>query len=321
MAHPTRKYGARIDNPTKPRLKFAAFRAVTPVPHPGAVDYTDPGWKMLGNDAAGDCEAVRWANNRRHVTKYLAGAEDYPSQDAVWKLYQTQNPGFVPGTGPHGYGSSDDGGMDSQTLLEELHANGGPDGAKARFFAEVKHTQPDEVAAAIATFGGVWVDIGVTEANQEEFSQGILWDFVKGSPLDGLHAVYAVGYRETAGGVQFITWAAETGFTDLFWAHQVKQVFVVAWDEHFGTASFETGVNRVALAAAYHSLTGKVLVLPPVTPPPAPAPAPSGGNSFLDNDQELLERVLAVAARERVTADQWLDRCVRERLKMPHERF
>lgn len=274
MSHPTRKYGARIDNPTKPALAYAAFRAVTPVPHPDAVDYTDPGWAMLGNDVAGDCEAVRWANNRRHVVKYLLGSERYATQADVWTLYKTQNPGFVPGDGPHGYESNDDQGMDTQTLAEHLHANGGPDGVKAAFFAKVDHTKTDEVAAAIATFGGVWVDISVTAANQDEFDQGTLWDYVKGSPLDGYHAVYAVGYREVQGGVQMITWAAETGFTDLFWAHQVQQVFVVAWPEHFGAASFETGVNRDALAAAYFAETGKTLVLPPL-PGPTPDPAPT----------------------------------------------
>lgn len=309
MSHPTRKYGARIDNPTKPALAYAAFRAVTPVPHPAAVDYTDPGWAMLGNDVAGDCEAVRVANNRRHVMHFLAGREAYMTQDQVWDIYRSQNGGFVPGDGPHGYGSADDRGMDTQTLLEYGHSAGFPDGARVRFFAKVDHTKPDEVAAAIATFGGVWVDISVTEANQEEFNQGILWDYVKGSPVDGLHAVYAVGYREVRGGVQMITWAAETGFTDLFWAHQVQQVFVVAYDEHFGTASFETGVNRDALAAAYLALTGKTLVLPPLpspTPRPTPVPPAPEGASFLVS-AGVAARIARTAARDRMSPDQWVE--------------
>lgn len=322
MPHPTRKYGARIDDPTKPRLQFAGFRAVTPVPHPAAVDYTDPGWKMLGNDLAGNCEAVRVLNNRRHIVKYLLGREQYGTIDDAWTIYRTQNPGFVPGNGPHGYESNDDRGMDSQTLLEYGHNVGFPDGSRIRFFAGVDHTKPDEVAAAIATFGGVWVDISVTEANQEEFSQGIDWDYVKGSPQDGLHAVYAVGYQNVNGRVRLITWAQETGFTESFWAHQVQQVFVVAYDEHFGTASFETGVNREALAAAYQALTGKTLILPPLpgptpTPTPVPPPAPTPGAASFLVSGEVGDRVARTAVREGLTGDAWLEHHLRRYFNLP----
>ena len=92
---------------------------------------------MLGNDAAGDCVAVTWANQRALVTTALARSTSYPTQDEVWTFYRTQNPNFDP-TGTkdtNGPGSSADNGMDIQTALEYLVHNAGPDGAKAIAFA------------------------------------------------------------------------------------------------------------------------------------------------------------------------------------------
>ena len=169
---------------------------------------------MLGNDVAGDCNAVTWANMRRLVTATLT-TENYPSQAQVWQFYQTQNPGFDPnGTSEtDGPGSQDDQGMDIQTGLEYLHANGGPDGVKAVAFAKVDHTNLDEVKAALAIFGGLWLGIQVLAANQKEFGEGQAWTDVARSPIDGGHAILGGGY-DTTGDVKFITWAQETEFAE-----------------------------------------------------------------------------------------------------------
>ena len=126
------KYGRR--NPKNaPALRLSALLTGVIPPHPATQDNLSKlsGWQMLGNDVAGDCVAVTWANFRRLVTAELAGSENYPSQDQVWAFYKTQNPGFDPNSSAHGPGSADDQGMDIQTALEYLVSNGGPDGVKA----------------------------------------------------------------------------------------------------------------------------------------------------------------------------------------------
>lgn len=266
-----------------PAIRLSRILTGTVPDHPAAVDYLAAlggGWSILGNDRAGDCCAVTWANIRRLVTATLA-SEDYPSQDEVWQLYRTQNPDFDPNGGPdtNGPGSPADAGMEIQLLLEDLHRAGGPDGVKAVAFAKVDHTNADEVRAAIAIFGYVWTGVVVTAANMDEFGAGEPWDYVRRSAVEGGHSVITAGYGPPgagplAGDARIITWAQETSFTDTYWAHEVDECWVVLWPEHLGSREFLQGVDLTALAADYQSITGRPLPLPsPVPPAPAPGPA------------------------------------------------
>ncbi len=158
-------------------LMFGQFWTGAVPAHPTQQDNlatVGPGWLMLGNDRAGDCVAVTWANFRRLVSAVLGGKGIYPTQAQVWAIYKTQNPDFDPdGTAEtNGPGSSADQGMDIQTLLEYLVKHGGPDGVKAVAFAKVNFNDPDEVEAAIAIFGGVWTGVVVQNAQMQQFSNG-----------------------------------------------------------------------------------------------------------------------------------------------------
>lgn len=284
--HP-RRYGRR--EPKRARaLQLAHFLTGVVPAHPAAADYLarlNGGWAMLGNDVAGDCVAVTWANFRRLMTALVAGREEYPTQDQVWEVYKTQNPGFDPnGTADtNGPGSSHDGGMDIQTLCEYLVKHGGPDGVKALGFAQVNAHNTEEVKAAIAIFGGVWVGITVQEINQEQFADGQPWDYSRTSPDEGGHSVLGGGYGAGGAGPlggdeKFITWAQETSFTDAFWSHDTDEVWVVIWPEHLKDDAFLAGVNLDAFAAAYTQITnGKPFpaVIPPQPTPQPPAPTPT----------------------------------------------
>ncbi len=261
------KYGRRPPK-NAPALALSSF-LVRPIPaHPTSEDYLArlSGWEMLGNDVAGDCNAVAWANMRRLVTATLS-TEYYPTQAQVWKFYETQNPLFDPqGTSStNGPGSSADQGMDVQTGLEYLHATGGPDGVKAVAFARVDLHDLMQVEAALAIFGGLWLGITVLDANQQEFSNGQAWSDVSGSPIDGGHAVLGGGY---APDVKFITWAQETEFAPSFWNGSVggtplvEEAWVVIWPEHLGSQAFLAGVDLEQLATDYLDLTGATLILP-----------------------------------------------------------
>jgi hypothetical protein len=261
-------YGRRPPK-NAPALRLARFLSAAIPAYPPDADYLaklNP-WQLLGNDVAGDCNAVTWANMRRLVTATLT-TEYYPSQAQVWQFYQTQNPGFDPNdsTGITGPGSPEDQGMDVQTGLEYLHSAGGPDGVKAVAFAKVDHTNMDQVKAALAIFGGLWLGVQVLAANEQQFSQQSAWTDAPGSRIVGGHAILGGGY--TIDDVKFITWAAETEFTPSFWngtaggAPLVEEAWVVIWPEHLGTAEFQQGVDRAQLAADYQALTGNQLVLP-----------------------------------------------------------
>lgn len=298
------KYGRRP--PKRERaLHLSDYLTGVVPPVPAAADYLAAlhgGWEMLGNNEAGDCVAVTWANIRRLVTSTLTATPNYPGQEEVWALYKTQNPGFDPsGTATtDGPGSPQDGGMDIQTVLEHLVTTGGPDGVKALGFAQVDVKNPAEVQAAIALFGYVWTGVTVLDANTAEFSNGQPWDYTPGSPVDGGHSVITGGYGPSGGGQlggdeRFITWAQETSFTDAYWANCVEEAWVVIWPEHLGNHEFLAGVNIAQLAADYTAITGKPFpasVTPPKPVPPAPENAPAHIASSLEDLVEHLEHVL-----------------------------
>jgi hypothetical protein len=283
-------------------LKLSDYLTGVVPAHPANADYLEQlsgGWDMLGNDTAGDCVAVTWANIRRLVT-WLSGTVTYPTQDQVWKVYQTQNPGFSPTGGTaSGPGSAQDNGMDIQTLLEYLVTVGGPDGVKALGFASVDHTNPEELEAAVALFGYVWTGINVLAVNMDQFNENEPWAYSSASAVDGGHSVVTGGYGAPGAGSlggdeRFITWAAETSFTDSFWQHEVEETWVVIWPEHLGSRSFLQGIDLAQLAADYTAITGRpfpatVTPVPaPIPVPPAPSPVPVPPETVV---QELIEGV------------------------------
>lgn len=261
------KLGRLRNDPSRPRLRLSRYLTGAVPAHPAAADYLArlSGWEMLGNDTQGDCVAVTWSNLRRLTTSYLS-TEFYPPLPMVEQIYATQNPGGA------------DNGMSIQTLLSYLVKTGGPDGAKAVGFAAVDYTNPEEVKAAIAIFGAVWVGFDVIQANLDEFSAGEPWDYASGSPDVGGHSVLVGGYGAESGPAalggdeKFITWAQETSFTDLFWSKCVQECWVVIWPEHLGSKEFLAGVDLAAFAADYTAITGQ----PFPAPVPAPIPVPPG---------------------------------------------
>jgi hypothetical protein len=276
------KYGRRP--PVHRRALWAGEYLTGYVPeHPPAADYIEPlggGWKMLGNDRAGDCVAVTWASVRRLITATLAGTEAYPSQEEVWEFYRTQNPGFNQGgaSDTDGPGSPQDQGMVIQTALERLVNVGGPDGMKALGFAQVAVHNLDEARAALAVAGFLWVGLNVTEANEAEFSADQPWAAVPGSPVAGGHSVMAAGYGPAGAGalggdVRIQTWAAESSFTDELWLSQVEEAWMVIWPEHLQSREFLLGLDVEEFAADYTAITGRPFPAPlpgppvPVTPP------------------------------------------------------
>jgi hypothetical protein len=277
-------YGRRPHDPGRPALQLGNYLTGVVPSHPAAADYLarlNGGWAMLGNDSAGDCVAVTWANFRRLATTALTASGYYPTQAEVWAIYKTQNPDFDPNGDPEvdGPGSPADNGMSIQLLLEYLVKTGGPDGVKALGFAKVNHADPDEVKAAVALFGAVWTGINVLPLNQQQFGADEPWTWPAGSQPEGGHSVLTGGYGTAAAGAdpdlggdeKFITWADETSFTDGFWTRGVEECWVVIWPEMLGSTQFLAGVNLQALAADYQAITGKPF---PATVPPAPAPTP-----------------------------------------------
>lgn len=190
------KYGRKPDDYSRPKLDLTQLAAdgdfsMVPATQENISPEIRTKLQMLGNDVAGDCEAARWANHRLLMTG------SYPANvmDAVWSLYQTQNPQFNPGGDPNvdGPGSPQDQGMSTDALLDYLHKNGGSDGAKVIAYGTINPANIQAVERAIALFGAVWVDILVQPGNQREFHQKQPWTDTGEQP-EGAHAVLSGGY-------------------------------------------------------------------------------------------------------------------------------
>lgn len=256
---PPLKFGKKPPQ-NKPALRLRSFLSGTLPEHPLEAHHLNiGGWQMLGNDRWGDCVAVTWADIRRIMTR-LAGTEHYPTLDEVLAVYKTQNPGFP----------SQDDGMYIQELLGYLHKNAGPDGAKPIAFARVDQLDPEEVAAAIAIFGCLWVGFNVQEMHMSyDWPRGLPFDYHPGDEWIGGHSVIIGGYDSdrVGPGKEMKTWAKVTAFTDEGWANCVDEAWVVVWPENLGTSQFQVGIDRTALANAYQVLTGRELPLPPEPTP------------------------------------------------------
>lgn len=243
-----------------PALRASRFlTGVIPV-HPATADNLSKAtYGLYDNDTYGVCGPTAVANQRRQITAYLTGKEADPTQNDVFDLYKRSgNPHFDPAD-PGGPG---DGGVDMQTMLEEVQRNG-IGGTKCLAFAKLDPSNPEEVKAWIAIFGGILVGVNLLTAQQ---SQQGTWDY-KRSPEWGGHAVLGGAYDPNP---EFISWAEKFETTPAFWSHQVEEVWGVIWPEQTGTAEFEAGVDKQALSEAYTELTGRPF--PSVEPQPQPGP-------------------------------------------------
>lgn len=260
----TRSLGRRPPS-GKVALRLAdVLTGVVPIA-PEAVDYFQriPSWILGGNDKYGVCGPVSVANQRLLVSTYLSGVPHRVSQTDIFDLYRRSgNPNFDPND-PGGPG---DGGVDMQTMLEEVVRNG-IGGVKALAFAKVDQTNLNEVRDAIAIFGSL-LD-GVTLDTSQE--TGALWDYLS-SPVWGGHAVMSGKYNEAPDRTAVISWSEIISMTDAFMSHQLDEAWVVVWPEHLGSTAFLQGINLTALATDYTALTGRPF--PTISPAPVPSPTP-----------------------------------------------
>ncbi len=264
-------------------LLFGKYRAPG-IPVFPVVDYLPRlSWlkTMLGNDTFGCCVAVMIANFVRLVTFVLTGTALEATLAEVIAIYKTQNPKFDPNSATHGAGSNDDGGMDIQTMLEDFVTVGFTIGGKlvkGIGFVKLDQANLAELRASCSLFGGILLGVNVADAQQSQFPSKP-WDYVKGSPIEGGHAILGGGHEDKAKDeLRFVCWAAEDTLTDLFITHQLEEAWAVIMPEHLGSKRFIDGMDLATFAADYTAITGRPFPVPtpaPTPTPPAPVPTPS----------------------------------------------
>ncbi len=264
--HPTRKLGKRP--PTRrPAIAFAAHSPLDTLTAPVADPAPGLTWPLDANDVWGDCvvAALDHALQAIHAALGVPRASWTPAE--ILAYYRTQNPSFDPagaGTGP---GSSADGGMDVQTFLEALVADGTILG-----FAKVDHTDEAQMKNAVYLGLGIVTGEGLRVAQQTQQ----VWDYSPGSPEWGGHATTTVGYPGSPDTDSCVTWGTQVEMTQAFAFHQVDEAWFVLTQAHVDHPGFRESFDLAGFAAAYTAITGSPFpaVIPPLPPAPIPVPAP-----------------------------------------------
>ncbi len=213
------------------------------------------------------------ANGRREITARLGGKMVAPTQDDVFDLYRRSgNPNFNPTTG------ADDNGVSMEVMCRAL-VSGGIGGVKALAYAKVDVTDIEQLQAAVALGGFIYLAVNLQTAQQQQTTRGI-WDY-KPSGQWGGHAVLGGKYESNPETLDIITWANQVIMTEAFVKHQLMECWFVLWPEHLSDHGFMTGVNLYAFASAFEALTGMKFPVPVVPPaptptPPSPIPVPTG---------------------------------------------
>lgn len=268
---PGMRLGIRPRDPAREVLRLRDFLTGVVPAYPAAVDYFTrvPKWRLGRNREFSTCGPTSLANLKLLVSTWLTDTPVVVTDDQIIDLYRRSgNPDFDPATG------AGDNGVDMTVMLSAA-IRGGIGGCRPLAFALVDGTDPAESWAAGSLFGGALWAADLTTAQQAQTGTG-LWDYVPGSGAWGGHAVLAAGRYTSSQGAAgdrtgLISWAAPLDSTDEFVTRQVRERYVVIFEEHLGSREFLAGVDLTKLAAGFKALTGRDF---PITPPPVPKPAP-----------------------------------------------
>lgn len=271
----TYRLGRTPNDPSKPRVRLTADIAPAGFTPPASVDYYShvpaQSWGMDGNDSVGDCTCAE-VDHAIKALQVTAGNTEVTSSAAEVLAAYSAITGYNPANP-----SSDQGAM-MQDVRAYWRKNGftlGGKNDKIALFAEVDHTNLDLVRWCIDRFGEVGVGVNFPSSAMDQSNAGQPWDVVQGSPIEGGHAVAAVGYDAshiylvTWGKVQPATWAWFQAYCEETWT-QLSTDFV-----NGASGDDALGETLYALGQQFQQVTGQPNPFPQPAPAPAPAPSPA----------------------------------------------
>jgi len=263
------KLGRLPYNPDKPNLTIDQHLDSTVLPTPPAtVDYLSnvKSWPMYGNDQYGDCVWAMIGHAIEAYSTYGEGQTITITEEDVIKGYEDVT-GFNPND------PNTDQGTNIQDALN-YWVKTGVGGHKILAFAEVKNYANAKVALDV--FGALLVGINFPESAMDQFNAGKPWDVVRGSQIEGGHAIH-VGHMDTSNTTyQLVTWGQVEGMTQAFWDKYVEECWIVVAPEWFNAqGNSPTGVNLYGLGQDFAAITGKPNPFPNVNPQPTPTPNPT----------------------------------------------
>jgi hypothetical protein len=193
------------------------------VPATQTWDYAFQAWPMDANDTVGDCTCAAIAHMVMLWTAYQ-GKMVRPTTQQVLEVYSAVT-GYDPNqTQPDGSNPTDNGANITDIL--NYWRSTGIAGHKIDGWAQIDHTNIQEVKQAIYLFGGVNPGFQVPQSAMDQNSQGQPWTVVPNDGgIVGGHSVPAFDYSPTGGTVS--TWGMKQAFDWNFWLKYMDECYCI----------------------------------------------------------------------------------------------
>lgn len=203
--------------------------------------FSGDGWQMLGNgpddsvfpgfQGCGDCA---WAGPGHEIMESAktSGRPVPPFSGKTIVSQYSAYSGYNPRTGQN------DNGSNLQDVLAWRQTKGIADDTGAiHTIGQVVALTPgnlQEIWECAWLFERVGLGVQVQAAQQEQFAQGVAWDYVPGSPVVGGHYVPVMGRWA------LVSWARRVGFTNRYVVNLNDEAYAYVDDELYARVTGET---------------------------------------------------------------------------------
>lgn len=195
-------------------------------------------WGMDANDELGDCTI---AAVDHLIAAWNADLDEHDTRPTIQQIRDT----YFALTG------GADSGLAEQNVLQHWQKEG-LFGNKIAAFAPFSTSSIVEMHQAVAFYGGAYLGIQCPQSAQQQFADGKPWTYVPGSPIEGGHAICAVGYTPTT--LLCVSWGALVEVTYSFLAHFLDEAWVAVSHELVEHGNDGYGLDTQALLADIASI-------------------------------------------------------------------
>lgn len=246
----TMKFGKLPARDGAVKFKLANYIDKTVLPKPPKTfghESLITNWKMLGNDAWGDC--------------VLAGAAH---ETMLWNAMAKRTVGFTDKSVLSDYSAvtgfdprdpNTDQGTDMQKAASYRRSTGVLDSAgnrhKVAAYLSIRPGHVDELYQAMYLFGAVGVGIEFPGSAMDQFDAGKPWTVVKRSPIEGGHYVPALALRDM---IVVVTWGKLQRMNASFYSQYSDECVAYVSDEFLTAGKSPEGFDRAALLADLKAL-------------------------------------------------------------------
>lgn len=191
-------------------FKLARYLPALP-PVPAAIDWSGRvlNWEMLGNDTVGNCTCAS-AGHCEMLWTSQTGPEYSPADADILAAYSAIT-GYDPKQTDAAGNNPTDNGADELSVLKYWR-NNGIAGHKISSFMSVDVSNLNQVRAAVALFGVLYVGVQMPARAMDETNAGEPWIVGPDTQIEGGHAIPIVAYDAdeltcvTWGQLQKMTW-------------------------------------------------------------------------------------------------------------------